>query len=190
MTAAHSDPHIGLVVEGRGETNAVPLLLRRWLQEQGNYEDILGKPIVCNGRGNATRAGGIEGMVVTAVARPGCRGVLIVLDADRDPVCMLGPSLRKRAQCETGLPIAVCLAEPKFEAWIMASAESMELPLSYPFTSDPCFLIEQALGENKYAKPTWQPRLTSRIELGRAAARDRSLRRTLACLNELVARVS
>ena len=98
MTAAPEDPHVGLVVEGPGDFQAVPVLLRSWLGTSGDYRDILGRPVSCNGRDKALMPNGIEGKVASAVARPGCRGVLVVLDGDYDPVCTRGPDLLARAQ--------------------------------------------------------------------------------------------
>src|SRR5262249_54022929 len=97
MTADYASKHVVLVVEGRGDANAVPVLLRKYLDGAGDYRDILGKPVTCNGHENAVRPGRIEGQVAVAAARPGCVGILVVLDSEALPVCELGPGLRERA---------------------------------------------------------------------------------------------
>lgn len=187
MTATADAPHVGLVVEGRGDQFAVPAMLRKYLTERGEYRDILGKPVPCHGRDKAVAPGGIEGYVATAATRPGCRGVLAILDGEGDGVCELGPLLRERAQTTTGKPVFVCLAEPKFEAWLVASAESMELEgLTYAPDRDSIALIKGAMNV-KYAKPTWQPRLASRLDFAVARPRSRSLDRLLSKLDDLAA---
>lgn len=60
MTASPSDPHIGLVVEGPGDVAAVPVLLRKWLEDRYDFRDVLAKPISCNGRDNALAPRGLE----------------------------------------------------------------------------------------------------------------------------------
>lgn len=96
MTATYGEPRIELVVEGPGDAKAAPLLLRDWMHLRGDYRDLLGKPIPCNGRENATCLGGIEGYVATAAARPGCKAVLVILDGEGDDVFELGPRLLGR----------------------------------------------------------------------------------------------
>src|SRR6266699_356164 len=104
MTASADVPHIGLVVEGRGDAGALPLLLRKWINSRGDYRDLLGRPVVCDGRDRAIVPDGIEKYVAVAAARPGCQAVLVVLDAEGDPACELGPVLLTRAGKNTWQP--------------------------------------------------------------------------------------
>jgi hypothetical protein len=189
VTAEADAPHVGLVVEGRGEEYALPVLLRKRLAESSDWRDLLGKPVPCHGRDKALTERGIEGYVATAAARPGCEGVLVVLDAEEDAACVLGPALFARASDVAGRPVSICLAEPKFEAWLVASAETLELQgLGFRRDRDPVGLIRDALPV-KYVKPTWQPRLASRVDFAMAVPRDPSLSRMLRKFEELVARV-
>ena len=166
MTAADGDPHIGLVVEGPGDAKALPLLLRRVMESRGDYRDLLGKPARCNGRDRALVPRGIESYVSIVTARPGCQAVLIVLDSEGDPVCQLGPKLLKRAKETTRLPVAVCLADRYWEDWLHASIETLQLgDLKYSEASRGSSIIVNALRPRKYVKPTWQPRLTARVDI-------------------------
>jgi hypothetical protein len=180
MTAAPTDPHVGLVVEGPGDVVALPVLLRAHLVLMGDYRNLLAKPVSCNGRDKALMPNGIEGKVATAAARPGCRGVLVVLDADRDLPCVLGPQILSRADKVSPVPVVVALAAPTFEEWLVASAATLGLEgLIYPTDRDPVNAIKAALQPAKYVKPTWQPRLAARVDINLARSRSASLARLL-----------
>lgn len=168
------------MVEGQGDREAVPLLLRLYLSGRQVYRDVLGKPIPCHGRGSATVPGGIEGYVATAATRPDCRGVLVVLDGEDDPVCELGPELVKRAQAVSRVSVEICLAEACFEDWLYASAETLQIGLDqYDPRRRGQLKIKAALGKTKYVKPVWPPKLTARIDAAIARHRNRSLDRML-----------
>jgi hypothetical protein len=186
MTAAYGKSHVGLVVEGPGDAKAAPLLLRNWLQLRGDYIDPLGKPIPCNGRENATCLGGIEGYVATAASRPGCKAVLVILDGEGDDVCELGSRLLMRLRTVTHLPAAVCLADQHWEDWLYASAETLQIP-DFKYEAGKRKSIAAALKPTKYVKPTWQPRLTARMDIELAARRSPSFQRLLRKFDELVA---
>lgn len=185
MTASATSPHIGLVVEGPGDRNALPVLLRKHLHGEGEYRDVLGKPVATNGRDKALKVNGIEGFALAAALRPGCVGVLVVLDGEGDCVADLGPSLLERVGNAVGKPVRIALADCDFESWLFASAETLDLELVFSEDIVGQGAIKEALKPAKYVKPTWQPRLTHRMEIGRAAQRSDSLRRMLARFDEL-----
>lgn len=190
MTPPAEAPHLGLVVEGRGELQAVPLLLRRRLSERGVYRDLIGRPVPCNGRENALKPKGLEGKVAVAAVRPGCRCVLVLLDGEGDPVCELGPELLRRSrEAAAGKEVAVCLADGKYEDWLVASAESLDLPgLTYLPEQDSVRVLKEALHPSKYVKPSWQPRLSQNLDFEMASGRNRSLARFLAKFDLLIDR--
>jgi len=192
MTAADGGPHLGLVVEGPGDANALPLLLRRFMEARADYRDLLGKPVRCNGRDKALVPRGIESYVSVAAARPGCRAVLVVLDSEGDAVCRLGPSLLERVQKNTRLPVAVSLADRCWEDWLYASIETLEIGngLKCSEESGGTGVIKRALLPGKYVKPTWQPRLTVRVDINLAAGRSRSLARMLQCFTSLIENIA
>lgn len=186
MTAVAGAPHIALVVEGPGDVQAVPVLLRKHQSSNEDYADILGKPVPFHGKGNATAPGGIEGYVATA-ARPGCVGVIVVLDADDDLVCVQGPELLERARAEVGVPVVIAIAERDFEDWLFASVETLELhnPSEFDTNTRGKTGIQRGMAPQKYVKPTHQPRLTSKADLALAASRSKSLARLLAKFDSL-----
>lgn len=185
MTANYTQPHIGLVVEGAGDRGAVPVVLRNYLHANAEYRDILGKPVPAHGRDKALRPNGIEGFVTTAALRPGCVGVLVILDGEGDCVAELGPLLQGRAQSVTGKPVALALADRDFEDWLFASAETLQLELTFDETRSGQGAITDAIRPAKYVKPTWQPRLAHRIDIELARPRCQSLARMLDRFDEL-----
>jgi hypothetical protein len=186
MSADAEAPHIGLIVEGDGDSRAVPVLLRNHLFGCQEYRDLLGKPINAKGRGNITTRGGVEKFVRIAANRPGCQAVLVFLDSEFEPICPLGPDLLSRASGVCAQPVVICAIEPMFEGWIVASAETMGIEgLEFEPMQHPSGLIEEKMG--KYVKPVDQPRLAHRIDISTARARSKSLERSLNNLDALVA---
>ena len=118
---------IGCIVEGHGEVEAVPLLIRRIAADL--YPElgvIIPRPIRI-AKNKLLQANGLEQWVEIVSVRIGAQGaIFVILDSDDDCPAELGPDLLHRAsQVHTGLPIAVVLAKCEFEAWFLAAAESL-----------------------------------------------------------------
>ena len=118
---------IGCIVEGHGDVVAVPLLIRRIAAEL--HPDLVietPRPIRVH-RNQVVQADKLERRVELATQRIGGQGaIFIVLDADDACPAQLGPELINRvSQTRSDLPIAVVLAKYEFEAWFLASAESL-----------------------------------------------------------------
>jgi hypothetical protein len=122
-----TDHHIALIVEGDGETTAMPVLLRRIAGEGlGRWDVAIASPHR-RPRGNLVAPGGIERYTdLVAVREPGATAVLVVLDADDDCPADTGPELSARArQARPDLRVSVVLANREFEAWFIAAAPSL-----------------------------------------------------------------
>ncbi|MCY4554558.1 MAG: DUF4276 family protein [Candidatus Poribacteria bacterium] len=118
---------IGCIVEGHGEVEAVPLLIRRVAANlYPELEVIIPRPIRI-AKNKLLQANGLEQWVEIVSVRIGAQGaIFVILDSDDDCPAELGPDLLHRAsQVHTGLPIAVVLAKCEFEAWFLAAAESL-----------------------------------------------------------------
>lgn len=188
MSADPLSPHVGLVVEGAGDRNALPVLLRAHLHVRGEYRDVLGKPVPFHGRGRAFVPNGVEGYVAVAGGRPGCVGVLVVLDGEGDCVAELGPHLLGRAEAALGVPIRVALADADFEDWLYSSAETLGFDgLTFESGKRGAAAIKHALRPAAYTKPVWQPRLAARMDLDTARGRSPSFDRMLERFDELLA---
>ena len=118
---------VGCIVEGHGDVVAVPLLIRRIAAEL--HPDLVietPRPIRVQ-RNQVVQADRFEQRVELAAQRIGGQGaIFIILDADDACPAQLGPELLNQAsQTRSDLPIAVVLAKYEFEAWFLASAESL-----------------------------------------------------------------
>jgi hypothetical protein len=120
------------IVEGHGEVESVPQLLRRLLSGMGIFDLLVLSPLRKH-RDELLRAGRLEKAVVQAARlRTDVGAVLVLLDADHDCPAVLGPQLLSRAQKAGGIPVSVVLAKREFEAWILASLETCRGTLGIP----------------------------------------------------------
>jgi hypothetical protein len=118
---------IGCIVEGYGEVEAVPILIRRVAASlYPELSLVMPHPIRVS-RSKVVKEGELEREVELAAWNIGGKGaIFVLLDSDDDCPAQLGPELRLRALKARGdLPIAVVLAKCEFEAWFLAVAESL-----------------------------------------------------------------
>lgn len=176
---------ISAVVEGHGEVDSVPIVVRR-IGLALPIPVAVGTPRpVRVPRSKLVQDEQLERAVRLAslrVAEPG--GVLIVIDADHDCPAELGPELLSRATAALpGTRVGVVIAKSEFEAWFLAAAESLagtrELPedLSAPDNPEGIrgakgWLRQRMPTGRKYSETVDQPSLASRFDLAAARAAD------------------
>jgi hypothetical protein len=124
-------PVIISIVEGHGEVEAVPLLIRRIALEQcvPPVSVITPRPIRVS-RSKLVQPGELERAVTLALHQiDGDGAVVVVLDADDDGPATIGPVLLARAQVmaasRANVPVRVVIAKAEFEAWFLAAAISL-----------------------------------------------------------------
>jgi hypothetical protein len=133
------------VVEGHGEVEAVPVLVRRVLGHYAPARQVLvARPIRVK-RDEMIRAGGIErAMQLAAQQSAAGDGVLILLDADDECPKDLGTTLRQRASAaRPDRNVRVVLANREFEGWFLASARSLRGKRGLPDDLEPPAYPEQ-----------------------------------------------
>jgi hypothetical protein len=117
----------GFVVEGQGEDEALPLLVRRICNELLSVFSIRTTRPVRTTKSKLVRPGELERAIRLAQFANEMQGpVLVVLDADDDCPAELGPILKLRA-VPVAQHCAVSIVIPKyeFETWFLAAAESL-----------------------------------------------------------------
>ena len=176
---------IGCIVEGHGDVVAVPLLIRRIAAEL--HPDLVietPRPIRVH-RNQVVQADKLERRVELATQRIGGQGaIFIVLDADDACPAQLGPELINRvSQTRSDLPIAVVLAKYEFEAWFLASVESLRgqrglraniQPPNEPETIRGAkeWLTHRMEGSRTYSETHDQPALAALFDMEQARQAD------------------
>jgi hypothetical protein len=175
---------IAAIVEGHGEVEALPVLLRRIVADiaPGMYISVP-RPYRA-GRHALVRPGGLEDVVRTQgdrVASTG--GVLVLIDADDDCPAKLAPQLLDRAlAARPDRRIALVLANREYEAWFLAAAHSLAGQRGFPDMLEPPTDPESVRGAKEwlsgnrpgrpYKETADQTALTQRFDM--KAAREQS----------------
>lgn len=114
------------IVEGKGEEGAIPVLLRRILDDHGIYNYNILRPIRAS-RDKVVKEGELEKAVRLAVRTRKPDVILLILDENGDCAGVLGPSLLERAEERVDCcSVFVNLAVPEYEAWFLAAIESIQ----------------------------------------------------------------
>ena len=183
------------VVEGYGEVEALPLLLRRLLGEVGAWVEI-GTPIR-RPRNQLASELGVMRAVEIARRQPACEAILIVFDGDRDCPAELGPKVRGWAEAAARLPCEVVLPHREYEAWFLAAIESLRThdlirtdAESHPEPEKPRGAKEQLqerLAAGRVYSPTrHQAALSASFSLELAFRRSRSFRKLTTSFGSLI----
>jgi hypothetical protein len=173
------------IVEGHGEAEAVPVLVRKLALASNGYADVKSHRVK---RQRIVRPGELEKALEFAAMQPDCSGILLILDADTDCPATLGPELLRRCEDTIGhLPVGVVLANHEFEAWILAGIEGIRgqrgIPVdaSPPAAPDdfvsPKSALESLMGDRSYLETDDQAAFSERMDTDLAYARSRSFRK-------------
>ncbi len=175
---------VGVIVEGKGETLAVPVLLRRiaGVVAPGLHLRIT---VLRRGRQQVVKRPYFEDAIDFVAGRVAPAGlVLVLLDADADCPAELGPRLARRAaRARPDRTTRVVLAKAEYEAWFLAAAESLAgrqgLRANMSSPADPesirdakGWLSRHQASEGAYRPALHQASLTAAFDM--AAARSAS----------------
>jgi hypothetical protein len=185
------------IVEGHGEVQAVPVLIRRLRDESKVFDLEVGKPILRK-RSEFVQEGPLRKAIQLALLREDCDGILILFDADDDCPAKLAPIIQGWAQKEAGaVPVGVVIACREYEAWFLASVDSLRgfrgiLSAAMPH-ADPEFprgakeqLEDRMEAGRSYSETADQAALTAKFDMVAAYARCRSFRRMVRAFGLLV----
>jgi Domain of unknown function (DUF4276) len=173
------------IVEGHGDAEAVPVLVRKLLLDHSDFDDV--KPHRVH-RQKVTKPGELEKVVEFASMREDCTAILVVLDADEDCPATMGPNLVARATTAVGhMPVGVVLANREFEAWILAGiagargvrgiAADADAPPDPDRVPSAKSRLQGLMGTRSYLETDDQAALAERLELSSARANSRSFRK-------------
>lgn len=176
---------IAVIVEGDGECQAVPVLIRRIAREldPGFVPTVL--PPIRSRASKLIKAGELERAVQLAalkVQRGG--GIFVLLDCDDGCPARKGPELLMRAQAaRSDFLVSVVLAKKEYEAWFLAAATSLAdkrgLPAGLHPPPDPenvrdakGWLSEKKKPGQRYSETSDQVALTEVFDMGSARTAD------------------
>jgi hypothetical protein len=194
------------IVEGHGEIEAVPIVIRRIVQEHTPGVALQLGHTFRIPRGSLIKTRELERAVEIAGRRVGLSGgILIVLDSDDELPCILGPELLTRARkVRHDLPISVVLAKREFESWFLAAAESLRgrrgLAIDLEPPTDPEsirgakeWLTARRIDGKAYVETLDQPALAAVFDLQaarKARSFDKFYRDVLGIVEESLQRVA
>jgi hypothetical protein len=182
-----TEVRIAAIVEGYGECEAVPILIRRIAEaiDPGFVPKVL--PPLRVPASRLLKEGEMERSVNLAARKlQGRGGIIIIVDCDWEDGCPAedGPTLLKRSvSARSDLPIAVILAKREFEAWFLAAAESLRGRSGLPSDLESPAYPESIRGAKEwltdkmppgraYAETTDQPAFASVFDMGAARCAD------------------
>ena len=116
----NENPSIIAIVEGDGEFDAVPALLRRILWDRLCRFDIATrKPKVANGKPDLLKK--FERFLEYALIE-GCAAILVLVDADEECPFQQASDLAARATAlNLDVPVAIVYAKSEYETWFICS---------------------------------------------------------------------
>ncbi len=167
------------IVEGHGEVEALPVVVRRVAQELGVFVRV--PQAIRQPKSKLLRDDDLRRAVQLAAKRAGpADAILVLLDADDDCPAALAPRMLATVRAERpDRRIAIVLATREFEAWFLAAADSLVganglLPGTKPPAEpervrDAKGWMSQAMG-SRYSEVLDQPRFAARFDM--AAARS------------------
>ena len=122
-----SQMQIAVIVEGDGEVEAVPELIRRYAEMAGWPGRVSVKPVIRQPASKLLKPGELERHVELAARKlGGPGGIFVLLDCEDACPANLGPKLFARIRAaRRDLPVSLVLAHREFEAWFLGSAESI-----------------------------------------------------------------
>lgn len=172
---------LSCIVEGDGDKEAVPVLLRRLAERFAPTLSLDIRRTIKIPRSRLIREDELERAVEFAARTVAPRGgVLIILEGDDDCPAELGPSLLRRAvAARNDMPLSVVLAKREFEAWLLAGAVSLRgkrgLPLDLEAPEHPEeirgakeWLRDRMPRGRKYRETVDQAKLAAAVDLDAA----------------------
>ena len=197
----NENPSIVAIVEGDGELDAVPALLRRILGERLLRFDVsTKKPKAAGGKPDLLKR--FEKFLQYALLE-GCDGILVLVDADEECPLEQAPNLAVRAAAlNLNVPVAIVYARNEYETWFICSLSddtgegirtrlgihsSVNAPQDVEHVRAAKGWLEHHMPNDRSYKETEdQTPLTYQIDLDLTHSRSRSFRRLCHAVDELV----
>ena len=190
------------IVEGNGEVDAVPVLIRRISGDlYGTYDIDAPRPVRAKGGGHLIKA--FENLLHYAMDR-GCSAILVMVDTDTE-YCPkeMAVSLADRARnLNMGIPVSVVCPNSEYETWFICTLSQdrgqelrdrlgIEASVVAPENVEEVrgakgWLSRHMPGGRNYRPTSHQAALTHHIDIELVQSRSRSFRRLCHAVEELI----
>jgi hypothetical protein len=185
------------IVEGHGEVQAAPILLRRLLEEAQCQGIGVGRPIRRT-QSQLRSKEGIQAGVRLALLQPECAAVVILFDGEDDCPKELGAKVRLWAQdVAVGKPCDVAIAYREYETWFLAALESLRgshgirtdatAPTNPEAKRDAKSTLEEFMpADRAYSETGDQPAMSATFDMALAHRRNRSFRKFVKVVGDVL----
>ena len=184
------------IVEGHAEVDAFRILLRRLLGRAEAWKVHVGRPIR-RPRDRLATKDGVTRAVELARTQSDCRAILVLFDGDDDCPAELGPAVQGWAKAAAGdIPCEVCIAHREYEAWFLATADSLRGHRSVRTDATPHPSPDVPRGAKRelerrmecggYKETIHQPAFSKMFCLSHAFRRSRSFRKLVESFGSLL----
>jgi hypothetical protein len=185
------------IVEGHGEVEAVPVLLRRLLSEAQCHAIGVGRPIRRT-QSQLRSKQGIQAGTRLALLQPECAAIVILFDGEDDCPKELAAQVRAWAMEAAGAtPCDVVVAYREYETWFLAAIESLRghygiakdaaAPADPELKRDAKGALEAFMPPNRaYSETGDQPAMSQTFDMGLAHRRNRSFRKLVNAIGDLL----
>ena len=185
------------LVEGHGEVAAAPVLLRRLLAAAECHAVDVGRPIRRTQSQLRSQAG-IQAGVRLALLQPDCAAVVILFDGEDDFPKELAAKVRTWArEVAAGKPCDVVVAYREYETWFLAALESLRgqygirpdaaAPAPPESRRDAKGALEEFMPRDRaYSETGDQPAMSAVFDMGLAHQRNRSFRKLVKVIGEVI----
>jgi hypothetical protein len=189
------------IVEGHGELEAAPVLLRRLLAEAECHHIGIGRPIRRT-QSQMRSKEGIQVGVRLALLQPECAAVVILFDGEDDCPKTLAAEVRAWArEAAAGAPCDVVVAYREYETWFLAALESLRghygirpdavAPTNPEAKRDAKGALEEFMpADRAYSETGDQPGMSARFDLQLAHRRNRSFRKLVKAVGDVLVRLN
>ena len=186
------------IVEGHGEVEALPVLLRKLLHGMSVFDVEIDKPINAHGVGGLRSR--LERLLEYGTRRPNCSAIIVVRDSeDECPLELVCDYGRRTLKVGCAVPVAFAIAKRMYETWLVASIETIAgtrgIAEDASFEGEPetlsspkAWLTSQMPPGRAYKETLDQAAMTDRLDPV-VARRCRSFRRLEAALEFLLERI-
>lgn len=188
------------IVEGHGEVEAAPVLLRRLIAEANCHHVGVGRPIRRT-QSQLHSKEGIQAGVRLALLQPECAAVVILFDSEDDCPKERGAEVRAWArEVADGKPCDVVIAYREYETWFLAAVESLRgnygirpdavAPVNPESRRDAKGALEEFMHPDRaYSETGDQPSMSAVFDLGLAYRRNRSFRKLVKTIGGVLAQL-